>query len=184
MDLIITAIIVIFVIIILYIIIAYNRLITLKNRIENAWSQIDVQLKRRYDLIPNLVNTVKGYVKHEKEVLTAVTKARTSLMKADSIEQKAQASNQITDALKSLFAVAEAYPKLKANKNFLMLQEELAGTESKIAYARQFYNDNVLRLNTAIQRFPTSIIASMFHFDKKEYFKAEPVAKKEVKVQF
>ena len=184
MNPILIAIIAILVILILYIVIAYNRLITLRNRIENAWSQIDVQLKRRYDLIPNLVSTVKGYVKHEKEVLTAVTKARTSLMKAKSVEKKAEASNQITDALKSLFAVAESYPDLKANKNFLMLQEELAGTESKIAYARQFYNDNILDFDNSIKVFPGKLFASIFKVKPRPYLKITEAERKVPEVKF
>jgi len=167
----------------LYIIMAYNRFIVLRNRINNAWSQIDVQLKRRYDLIPNLISTVKGYVKHEKTVLTELTKARSQLV-SGSMEQKAKASNQITDALKSIFAVAENYPQLKANENFKMLQEELSGTESKIAYARQFYNDSVMSFNTKIQGFPTNLIANLFKFDEKEFFKTEGKEKENIKVEF
>ncbi len=170
-------------IIILYLIIAYNSLITLRIRIENAWAQIDVQLKRRYDLIPNLISTVKGYVKHEKTVLTELTKLRSQLI-SGSMDQKAKASNQITDALKSVFAVAENYPQLRANENFKMLQEELSGTESKIAYARQFYNDSVMSFNTKIQRFPTNLIANMFKFDEKEFFKTEGKEKENIKVEF
>ncbi|MBS3143251.1 LemA family protein [Candidatus Woesearchaeota archaeon] len=170
-------------VIILYIIVAYNSLIVLRTRISNAWSQIDVQLKRRYDLIPNLISTVKGYVKHEKTVLNELTKARSNLIKG-SMESKARASNQITDALKSVFAVAENYPQLKANENFKLLQEELSGTESKIAYARQFYNDSVMSFNIKVQRFPTSIIANAFNFKEKEFFKAEGKEKENIKVEF
>jgi len=184
MEIWLTILIIVIVIVVLYVLLAYNRLIRLRNRIENAWSQIDVQLKRRADLIPNLINTVKGYVKHERGVLTAVTKARTELTKAKTVAKKAEASNMITDTLKSLFAVAEAYPDLKANKNFMMLQEELSGTESKIAYARQFYNDSVLSLNNAVKTFPSNMIASMFGFKEKEYFQVEASAKKPVKVEF
>ena len=162
----------------------YNRFVTLKNRIENSWSQIDVQLKRRADLIPNLVKSVKGYMKHEKGVLSEVTQARAALMGAKSTKQKAEASNMMSDALKSLFAVAEAYPDLKANENFMMLQEELAGTESKIAYARQFYNDTVLSNNNMIERFPSNILASMFSFKKKEFFEATASERKNVDVDF
>ena len=169
--------------IILYIIFMYNSLIVLRTRIKNAWSQIDVQLKRRYDLIPNLVKTVKGYVKHEKTVLTELTKERSNLMKG-STESRAKASNQITDALKSIFAVAENYPDLKANENFKMLQEELSGTESKIAYARQFHNDSVMDYNIKVQRFPTNIIAGIFKFTKKEFFEAEGKEKKNINVEF
>src|SRR3989338_5310026 len=174
---------IIFGVLILYIIMAYNRFIILRNRINNAWSQIDVQLKRRYDLIPNLINTVKGYVKHEKTVLTELTKARSQLI-SGSMDQKAKASNQITDALKSIFAVAENYPQLKANENFKMLQEELSGTESKIAYARQFYNDSVMSFNNKIQTFPSKIIAGAFNFKDREFFKTEESEKKNIKVEF
>ncbi|MBI2499295.1 LemA family protein [Candidatus Woesearchaeota archaeon] len=177
------AIIIILVLIVLYVIIAYNSLVRIKNRTENAWAQIDVQLKRRYDLIPNLVETVKGYMKHERGTLESLTRARTSLMNP-SLAKKAQASNQISEALKTIFAVAENYPKLKASKNFLQLQEELSGTESKIAYARQFYNDSVLTLNQKVQTFPSKVIASIFGFNEKEYFEIEEAAKQPVKVQF
>ena len=174
----------IIVVIILYFILAYNKLITLRTRIENAWSQIDVQLKRRYDLIPNLISTVKGYVKHEKTTLETVTKMRTSLING-TMTEKSKASDAISNALKTIFAVAENYPDLKANENFKLLQEELAGTESKIAYSRQFYNDNVMEYNAKIQHFPTSIIAGMFKFTQKEFFKTESEKeKKPVKVEF
>ena len=169
--------------VVLYIVITFNSLIMLKNRVENAWSQIDVQLKRRYDLIPNLVNTVKGYMRHEKGTLTELTKMRSQLI-SGSMNQKAKASDMITNALKSLFAVAENYPKLQASENFKMLQEELSGTESKIAYARQFYNDNVMNLNNKIQQFPSSIIANMLKFSQKEFFKTEESERKPVKVEF
>src|SRR3989338_3196206 len=167
----------------LYIIVTFNSLIYLRNRVDNAWSQIDVQLKRRYDLIPNLVNTVKGYMKHEKGVLTEITKARSQLV-SGSMDQKAKASDAISSALKTLFAVAENYPKLQASENFKMLQEELSGTESKIAYSRQFYNDNVMSLNNKIQQFPSSIIANMLNFKEKEFFKTEEKERKSVKVEF
>ena len=170
-------------VIVLYIIIAYNSLVVLRTRISNAWSQIDVQLKRRYDLIPNFIKTVQGYVKHEKTVLTELTKARSQLI-SGSMQQKAKASNQITEALKSIFAVAENYPNLKANENFKMLQEELSGTESKIAYARQFYNDSVMSFNIKVQKFPTKIIANAFDFKQKEFFKTEEDEKKNIKVEF
>lgn len=172
------------VVVILAFILIYNSLIQQKLRIDNAWSQIDVQLKRRYDLIPNLIETVKGYAKHEKELLTDITKARAAMGKADTMQAKAKADNMFSSTLKSLFAVAENYPQLKANENFMMLQEELSGTESKIAYARQFYNDSVLSFNTAIATIPSSIIASMFGFLPKEFFKAEGEEKKAVKVKF
>ena len=168
---------------VLYVVLTFNSFILLRNRVENAWSQIDVQLKRRYDLIPNLVNTVKGYMKHEKGVLTEVTKMRSKLISGD-IHEKARASDMITNALKTLFAVAENYPKLQASENFKMLQEELAGTESKIAFSRQFYNDNVMTLNNKIQQFPSSIIAKMLNFKEREFFKSEESEKKPVKVEF
>jgi LemA protein len=163
----------------------YNSLITLRNRCDNAWSQVDVQLRRRFDLIPNLVETVKGYAKHESGVFERVTQARTQAMGATTPKAVGQAENVLSGALKSLFAVAEAYPDLKANQNFLMLQEELAGTESKIAYARQFYNDVVMKFNMKQQVFPSNIIANMFAFKEKEYFEiGEEAAKGPIKVQF
>jgi len=162
----------------------YNRLVTLRNRVDNAWSQIDVQLKRRYDLIPNLVETVKGYAAHERETFEAVIQARSAAMGAQGVAAQGQAENVLTGALKSLFALAEAYPDLKANQNFLMLQEELSGTESKIAYARQFYNDSVMTFNTSQQTFPSTVIAGVFGFKPREYFEIEEEAKEPVKVQF
>jgi LemA protein len=163
----------------------YNSLITLRNRCDNAWSQVDVQLRRRYDLIPNLVETVKGYAKHESGVFERVTQARAAAVNAQTVKDQGQAENVLTGALKSLFAVAENYPDLKANQNFLMLQEELAGTEGKVAYARQFYNDNVMKFNMRQQVFPSNIIANMFGFKTKEYFQIEEeVAKGPVKVSF
>jgi LemA protein len=163
----------------------YNGLITLRNRSDNAWAQVDVQLRRRYDLIPNLVETVKGYAQHEKEVFLKVTEARAQAINAGTVAEQGKAENMLTGALKSLFAVVESYPDLKANQNFLMLQEELAGTEGKIAYARQFYNDTVMKFNTKQQVFPSNIIASMFSFQEKEYFEIEePEAKEPVKVEF
>jgi LemA protein len=168
----------------LYVVVAYNGLVRLRNRIENAWSQIDVQLQRRYDLIPNLVETVKGYATHEKTVFDEVTQARAGAINASGVAQQAAAENVVTSALKSLFAVAEAYPELKANTNFLALQEELSGTEGKIAYARQFYNDTVQGWNTKIETFPTTIIAGMMHAEKREYFEADDTSRGPVKVQF
>ncbi len=147
------------VVVVLWVILTYNRLVTLRNRIENAWAQIDVQLKRRYDLIPNLVETVKGYAEHERETLEKVTQARNMAVSAQGPQAQAQAENVLTGALKSLFAVSEAYPDLKANQNFLELQEELTATEGRIAYSRQFYNDVVYKYNTKIQVFPTVVIA-------------------------
>jgi LemA protein len=162
----------------------YNRFVTLRNRIDNAWSQIDVQLRRRYDLIPNLVETVKGYAKHESETFEQVTQARAQAINAQTVEEQGAAENMLTGALKSLFAVAEAYPELKANENFKMLQEELSGTESKIAYSRQFYNDTVLMYNTGIQKFPANLLAGMFGFNERPYFEIEEEARGPVEVDF
>lgn len=169
---------------VLFFVYLYNKLVVLRNRVNNAWAQIDVQLKKRYDLVPNLVETVKGYAKHEKELLENVTKARTSAMSAGNVQEKGPAENMLTSTLKTLFAVAENYPDLKANQNFAMLQEELSGIENKIAYARQFYNDSVMALNTATQTVPTNIIASLFGFTERNYFQAEEGEKEPVKVQF
>jgi LemA protein len=163
---------------------SYNGLVRTRNRIDNAWSQIDVQLRRRYDLIPNLVETVKGYAAHERGVLEAVTQARANAINAQGPAQQGQAENVLSGALKSLFAVSENYPDLKANQNFLNLQEELTSTEDRVAYARQFYNDSVLNYNNKIQSLPTNILAGMFNFEKREYFEAEPEATGPVKVQF
>lgn len=161
----------------------YNRLVQLKVRIDNAWAQIEVQLKRRYDLIPNLVETVKGYAKHEKGTLEEVTKLRTQLM-SGTPAQRAKANDLLTGALKSLFAVAEAYPQLKANENFKALQDELAGTENKISYVRMAYNDSVMEYNTAIKQFPSNMIAGMFSFKETQFFEAAEAERKNVKVQF
>lgn len=168
-------------IVVFYIVYLFNRLIVLRNRADNALSQIDIQLKRRYDLIPNLINTVKGYMKHEKTVLENITKARASLVKGD-INAKMKASDSITSALKTLFAVAENYPNLKASDNFKMLQEELSGTEDKIAYSRQFYSDTVMDYNNRLQTFPSNMFAKMLKFSKKEFFKTQESEKKAVKV--
>ena len=157
-------------IIVIWFIATYNGLIRVKNIVNNAWSQSDVQLKRRYDLIPNLVETVKDYMEYEQETLTAVTKARNMAMNAGGVKEQAQAENMLTGALKSLFAVVENYPDLKANENVMQLQEELTSTENKISYARQFYNDSVMRFNTMTEVFPTNIIAGMFNFTKREFF--------------
>ncbi|MGD8536715.1 MAG: LemA family protein [Candidatus Aminicenantes bacterium] len=170
---------------VIFVIGIYNRLVTLRNRCDNSWAQVDVQLRRRYDLIPNLVETVKGYAKHEREVFQKVTEARSQAINAGTVKDQGVAENMLTGALKSLFAVVENYPDLKANQNFLMLQEELAGTEGKIAYARQFYNDNVMQFNLKQQVFPSNIIASMFNFKEKEYFEIEePEAREPVEVKF
>jgi LemA protein len=164
------------VVLLLWAVFTYNRLVTLRTRADNGWSQIDVQLRRRYDLIPNLIETVKGYAAHEREVFEKVTEARTQAMGATGVQDQAHAENAITAGLGRLIAVAESYPELKANQNFLALQEELVGTESKIAYARQFYNDIVARLNTLIQKFPANVIAGLGHFEPKPFFNIdEPV---------
>ena len=170
--------------VVLVFILSYNGLVRLRNRIDNAWSQIDVQLKRRYDLIPNLVETVKGYAAHERQTLESVTQARANAINAQGPAQQAEAENVLSGALKSLFAVAEAYPDLKANQNFLSLQEELTSTEDRVAYARQFYNDSVLSYNNKLQTFPRNVIAGMFNFEKREYFEGEPEATGPVRVQF
>jgi LemA protein len=154
-------------------ILVYNRLVALRNRVDNGWSQIDVQLRRRYDLIPNLVETVRGYATHERELFEDVTEARARAIDANAVPDQAQAENQITRGLRQLVAVAENYPDLKANENFLALQEELTGTESKIAYARQFYNDQVMRLNTLIGSFPSNLVARTFGFRDREFFDIE-----------
>ncbi|MFH1451372.1 MAG: LemA family protein [bacterium] len=162
----------------------YNRLVVLKNRCQEAWSDIDVQLKRRYDLIPNLVETVKGYAAHEKEVFENVTEARARAMGAQSMKDKQEAENALSNTLKTLFAVAENYPQLKASENFLELQKEIRDTEDKIQAARRFYNTNARDLNTKLESFPTNIIASMFNFAKREFFEVGEGEKEPVKVQF
>ncbi len=175
---------IIVVVLVLWLVLMYNSLVRVRNQVVNAWAQIDVQLKRRTDLIPNLIESVKGYMKHEKEVLMGVTKARTAMMAAETPTKKAEANNMLTGALKSLFAVSENYPDLKANQNFLQLQEELVGTENKVAYSRQHYNDMVMRYNTKIEVFPTNIFAGMFSFVKRESFEASAADKEPVKVSF
>jgi len=162
----------------------YNGLVRSRLRCREAWSGIDVQLKRRSSLIPNLIETVRGYAAHERETLENVTRARSMLDQAGTAQQAAQANNMLTQALRSLFAVAEAYPDLKANQNFLRLQEELSDTEEKIAYARQFYNRNVLSYNTSVHTFPTMFIANMFGFTAEEFFEAEEEARADVRVSF
>lgn len=164
----------------------YNALIKLRNRVKNAWSQIDVQLKRRYDLIPNLVETAKGYLKHEREVLENVTKARTQAIKIDEgVAQQAKAENFLSQTLRSLFAVVENYPDLKASQNMLAVQEELTSTENKISFARQHYNDGVMKFNTKIEIFPSNIVAGMFGFKQEEFFEVEgEEERKAVKVKF
>lgn len=162
----------------------YNGLIQLKNRVDEAWSDIDVQLKRRYDLIPNLVNTVKGYAAHEKTLLENVTEARSKAMQATTPGDKLQAENALSGTLKSLFAIAENYPDLKANQNFLELQRELTDTEDKIQASRRFYNGNVRDFNTKIEIFPNNLVAGMLHFVKREFFEAAAGEKENVKVEF
>jgi len=175
----------ILVILIIWLVAIYNGLVTLRNRAKEAWSDIDVQLKRRYDLIPNLVETVKGYAAHEKELFENVTKARTAAINAQGAAAQAKAENALTGALKSVFAVAENYPQLRASENFQKLQDELTDTENKIEAARRFYNGNVRDLNIKIEKFPDSIIASMFGFKPMELFELEESeAKQPVKVQF
>ena len=165
-------------------VVLYNGLVKLRNRIENAWAQIDVQLRRRHDLIPNLVETVQGYATHEREALEAVTSARNAATGAGGVAEQARAENGITSALKSLFAVSEAYPELKANQSFLALQEELSGTEGRITYARQFYNDTVFRYNTKIESFPALLIARPLQFRAREYFEADDTSRGPVQVDF
>jgi LemA protein len=160
----------------------YNRLVTLRTRVDNGWSQIDVQLRRRADLIPNLVETVKGYAAHERELFEQVTEARARSLGATSVADQADAENQVSAGLRQLLAVVENYPDLKANQNFLALQEELIGTESKIAYARQFYNDQVMRLNTLIQAFPSSIVARAFGFEERPFFEIDEPTRGPVQV--
>jgi len=161
---------------------AFNRLVSLRNRVDNGWSQIDVQLRRRYDLIPNLVETVKGYAGHEREVFEHVAEARSRAAGTQGVADRAGAENQVTAGLRQLFAVVENYPDLKANTNFLALQEELSATESKIAYARQFYNDQVMRLNTSTQSFPSNLLAKAFGFREREFFEIEDIARGPVDV--
>ena len=163
---------------------SYNGLVTLRQAVKNAWAQIDVQLKRRHDLIPNLVNTVKGYAAHEKETFERVINARARATSATSPADVIKAEGELSSALSRLLAVSESYPELKANQNFLSLQEELTGTENRVAYARQFYNDNVTRLNTRIQTFPTVVIAGMFGFREEPFFEAPSEEKQAPKVEF
>lgn len=163
----------------------YNGLIRSKNQVENAWSQIDVQLKRRLDLIPNLIETVKGYAAHERETLEGVIKARNAAIAApDSPEAQASADNMMTGALRQIFALGEAYPDLKANQNFLALQEELSATEGRVAYARQFYNDSVLGYNNKVESVPTNIVANMLKYSQREYFEADEAARTAPSIEF
>ncbi|MCX7784637.1 MAG: LemA family protein [candidate division WOR-3 bacterium] len=171
-------------IIVVWLVSTYNVLVSRKNRVKNAWAQIDVQLKRRYDLIPNLVETVKGYAQHERELLEKVTQARAQALSAKTVGETAKANNALSETLKSLFAVAENYPTLKANENFLRLQEELSATENKIAFARQFYNDEAMAYKIIIERFPSNIVAGIFRFRPEEFYTIPETEKAPVKVSF
>ncbi len=173
------------VLLVIYVISVYNSLKTVENRVENAWSQIDVQLQRRFDLIPNFVETVKGYMNHESETFTKIAELRTSWANTKSVSEKADIDNQLSSALKTIMAVSENYPELKANQNFSELSEELRNTENKISFSRQFYNDTVTKFNTKLELFPSNIIAGMFNFKQKDLFEVDnPEARKNVKVDF
>ena len=173
------------VILLIWIVGMYNKLVRLRNQVKNAWSQIDVQLKRRHDLIPNLVETAKGHMKHERETFEAITKARNLAVQANTVAEKGKAESQLNDALNRLLLVVENYPDLKANQNFLSLQEELTSTENKVSFARQFYNDQVLTFNTKVESVPTNIIAGMFNFKQAEFFEIEEPKEREApKVKF
>ena len=167
-----------------YVVGVYNKLVNARNKVKNQFSQVDIQLKRRADLIPNLVETVKGYAKHEKETFTEVIEARNKAVNAGSVNEKIEANNQLTGALNKLFALAESYPELKANENFLALQNDLKDTEDKITYARQFYNDSAMGFNNLVEMFPSNIVAGMFKFEKFEFFKIEEKEKEVPKVEF
>lgn len=175
---------VIIVALLIWVVMVYNGLIQSRNKVKNAFAQIDTQLQRRFDLIPNLVETVKGYASHEKELLENVTASRSGYMNATTNAEKMAADNQLTSTLKSLFAVAENYPELKANQNFAKLQDDLKGTEDKVAFSRQFYNDAVTMYNNKLQMFPNNIVAGMFNFKEEDLFKTEEAAKAAPKVQF
>ncbi len=175
---------VIVLLIVFYIIGTRNSFVSLKNNVENEWSQIDIQLKKRFDLIPNLVETVKGYAKHEKETLEGVISARNSYTTATTPEEQINANNQLTNAISKLFALSESYPDLKANTNFMNLQETLKEIEEKIAYARSFYNDSVMKYNNKVEMFPSNIVASIFHFTKKTFFEIAEEQKENVQVKF
>lgn len=172
------------VLILLYLVSTYNVLVKLRNMVRDQWSQIDVQLKRRFDLIPNLVETVKGYAKHESGTLEAVIKARNTFLSANTPEAEMAANGELTKVMSKLFALSESYPELKANTGFLQMQNDLKEIEDKIAYARQFYNDVVLKLNNKVEMFPSSIVAAMFKFNKEKFFEAVEAEKENVKVQF
>lgn len=176
--------IVVVVLLLLYVISTYNTLVKLRNRVRDQWAQIEVQLKRRFDLIPNIVETVKGYAKHESDTLKGVVEARNKFNVASTPEDEMKASNELTGAVRQLFALSEAYPELKANQNFIELQKSLEETENKISTSRQFYNDTALTLNNKIEMFPSNIIAKLFGFKKEAFFEAEPEAKNAPKVSF
>ena len=178
------AIIVVIVLILLFFIATYNSLVSLRNKVKDGWAQIDVQLKRRFDLIPNLVETVKGYAKHEKETLEGVVKARNTFLSAKTPEEEMKASGELTGALNKLFALAESYPDLKANENFISLQKSLEETEDKISYARQFYNDYVMNYKNKIEMFPSNIVAGLFGFKPEPFFEASEEERKNVEVKF
>lgn len=176
---------IIVVLLILFIISVYNSLVTLRQRVKNAFGQMDVQLQRRFDLIPNLVETVKGYMTHESDTLAKVTELRTAWAGAKTVDEKAKLDNELSNTLKTIMAIAEAYPDLKANQNFESLQNELTETEDKISYSRQFYNDTVTRYNTKLELFPSNIVAGMFHFTAESLFEVDSAeARKNVKVDF
>lgn len=176
--------IVVIVLLVLYIVSVYNGLVSLKNKVDDQASQIDVQLKRRFDLIPNLVETVKGYTKHEKETLEGVIKARNTYVAAGDLGDQLKADGELTNAISKLFALAESYPDLKANENFNNLQKELSSIEEKIVYSRQFYNDSVLKLNNKIEMFPSNIVAGIFNFKKRQFFEASNEERQNVQVKF
>ena len=176
--------IVVVVLLLLYVISTYNTLVRLRNRVRDQWAQIEVQLKRRFDLIPNIVETVKGYAKHENDTLKGVVEARNKFNVASTPEDEMKASNELTGAVRQLFALSEAYPELKANQNFIELQKSLEETENKISTSRQFYNDTALTLNNKVEMFPSNIIAKLFGFKKEAFFEAEPEAKSAPKVSF
>lgn len=175
----------VFGLLLLFVVTGYNRLVSRRNMVDNTWANIDTLLQKRYDLVPNLVNTVQGYLQHERDVLERITAARTAFMHAETVKENAAAENLLGGAMKTLFAVAENYPELKANQNFLLLQEELSGIENKIAYARQRYNRTVMAYNTSIQVFPLNLLASAFKFQARDYFEvAEDRARESVQVSF
>ncbi|MFW6265097.1 MAG: LemA family protein [Bacillota bacterium] len=168
----------------LFVVVNYNSLVRLNNRLKNAWAQIDVQLERRHDLIPNLVETTKAYMKHERETLESVIEARSKAMQANSVKEKSEAELALDDAITKFFLVVERYPELKANENFLELHEEITSTENRIAFARQSYNDQVMFFNNKVEMFPSNLIASVFNFEQKEYFEIDEIKRETPKVTF